>query len=281
MREALAELPESEFELTHSETVAHCLQLLAKGKPDIILSDLGLPDSQGLEAVRSIHGAAPDVPIVVLTALNDESLALQALKEGVQDYLVKGEIDGGSLWHALRYAMERQRVQLEAVNFALMDDLTGLYNRRGFLSLGGHQLKLSYRTGKPFLLAFVDLDGLKRINDTLGHQEGNHAIVDASKVLKDCFRQSDILARLGGDEFAALITDAANNSAATIKHRMQQKLAALNAIPRRRYDLSFSIGILTADVTQPTSLETLLSQADALMYEEKRRKPHSRTPAPH
>lgn len=277
LREALAESPESSFELTYSETVAECLESLQNSKPDVILSDLGLPDSEGLEAVRSIRSAAPDIPIVVLTALDDESLAVQSLQEGAQDYLVKGRIDGGSLWHAVRYAMERQRVQLQVLNLTLIDDLTGLNNRRGFLSLGGHHLKLACRTGKLFTLAFVDLDGLKRINDTFGHQEGNHAIVDASNILKHCFRQSDILARLGGDEFAALITDTTTNSAETIDHRIQQKVAALNASPGRRYDLSLSIGMVTADATQqPIDLQQLLSRADALMYEEKRSKAHSR-----
>jgi len=276
LREALAEITESTFELTDCETVAQALEFLLKSKPDVVLSDLGLPDSQGLEAVRRIRSAAPEIPLVVLTALNDESLAVESLKEGAQDYLVKGRIDGGAIGHALRYAMERQRVQLELLSVAMIDDLTGLNNRRGFLSLGEHHVKLACRTGKPFLLAFIDLDGMKRINDTFGHQEGNHALVDTSNVLKDSFRQSDILARLGGDEFAALIVDASDSGTEAVIHRIQQKLASLNANPGRHYNLSFSIGIVTADVTQPTDLELLLSQADALMYREKQRKHLSR-----
>lgn len=276
LREALAESRESNFELTYSETVAECLESLHNNKPDVILSDLGLPDSEGLDAVRVVHSAAPDVPIVVLTALDDERAAVQSLQEGAQDYLVKGRIDGDSLWQAVRYAMERQRVQLQLLNLTLIDDLTGLNNRRGFLSMGGHHLKLACRTGEAVTLAFVDLDRLKQINDTFGHQEGNHAIVDASNILKDCFRQSDILARLGGDEFAALVTDATNASAETIAGRIRQKVAALNARPGRRYDLSLSVGMVTADATrQAIDLQQLLAEADALMYEEKRRKAHS------
>ncbi len=275
-REALGDIPESEFELTHCESATQALEFLGKDKPEVILSDLGLPDSQGLEAVKRIHAAAPDVPLVVLTALDDENLAVEALQTGAQDYLVKGRIDGGTLWRALRYAIERQRVQLEVLNLALIDDMTGLNNRRGFLSLGQHQLKLAYRTRRPLLLAFFDLDGLKRINDTLGHQEGNHAIVDAANVLKDSFRQSDILARLGGDEFAALMVDSRGDSAETVTRRIQEKLNALNASSGRSYDVSFSIGIVAADPTHPADLETLLSQSDALMYEEKRNKPLSR-----
>jgi len=172
--------------------------------------------------------------------------------------------------------MERHRVQLGVLTLALIDDLTGLNNRRGFLALAEHHAKLAYRTGKPFLLAFVDLDGLKRVNDTFGHQEGNRALVDAATVLKDSFRQSDILARLGGDEFAALIADAAENDIEAVRHRIHQKLSSFNASPGRRYDLSFSIGIVPSDATQHSGIEQILSQADALMYQQKRSKKDSR-----
>jgi two-component system cell cycle response regulator len=272
LREPLTEVLESEFEVTQCETLKQAIESLKKNKPDVVLCDLGLPDAQGLEAVRCIHGEAPDVPLVVLTGLNDEASAVQSLKEGAQDYLVKGQIDGGLLWRALRYAMERQRVQLELLSLALIDDLTGLNNRRGFLTLAEHHAKQAYRVGEPFLVAFVDLDGMKHINDTFGHQEGNRALVDASNVLKDTFRQSDILARLGGDEFVVLIADTSGKDIGTIVHRLQEKVAALNANHDRRYDLSFSIGVVATDMVQPADLELLLSEADALMYQQKQSK---------
>lgn len=273
LREALAENPDSGVQLSVCETLAHAVETLLKSKPDIILADLGLPDSAGLDSVRCLHRAAPELPLVVLTALDDENVAVQSLQEGVQDYLVKGQIDGTALWQALRYAIERQRVQLELLNLALIDDLTGLNNRRGFLNLGSHHVKVAYRTGKPFLVAFIDLDGLKHINDTLGHQEGNHAIVEASNVLKDSFRQSDILARLGGDEFAALVMDATAANIPALEERIQEKLASLNTERGRRYQLSFSMGMIAADLARPTELEHLLSSADALMYKQKHGKP--------
>jgi two-component system, cell cycle response regulator len=272
LREALAEIADSRFEITHCETLAQAREFLEKDTFDVILSDLGLPDSQGLATVRHIHNAAPSVPVVVLTALDDESFGSQVLQEGAQDYLVKGQIDGRLLWRALRYAMERHRVQLGALTLALIDDLTGLNNRRGFLALAEHHAHLAYRTKQMFLLAFVDLDGLKRINDTFGHQEGNRALVDASIVLRDSFRQSDILARLGGDEFAILVADAAENDIEAVRHRIDRKLCSFNADPGRRYDLSFSIGIVSNDATQTSDLEQLLSRADALMYRQKHSK---------
>ncbi len=278
LREALAEIATSRFEVTHHKTLSQGLKFLAKHKPDVILSDLGLSDSQGLDTVRRLHDAAPEAPLVVLTA-NDESFGSQALEAGAQDYLVKGQIEGTLLWHALRYAMERQRVQLQMLSLSLIDDLTGLNNRRGFLALAEYQIKIARRTGKSFLLAFVDLDGMKQINDTFGHQEGNRALVDAAKVLKDSFRQSDVLARLGGDEFAILIADADGTSVETVVDRVNQKLLSCNTDAGRQYDISFSMGIVPDDITQQSGLEQLLSQADALMYQQKRSKGASRKSA--
>lgn len=276
LQEAFAEIAGMRFQFILCKTLKEALEHLAKGRPDICLLDLGLPDAQGLEAVLNIHRESPDLPIVVLTVLNDETLALQALHKGAQDYLIKGKIDGNALWRSLRYAMERQRVQLALLNQSMLDDLTGLYNRRGFLTLAEHHVRLAYRTGKPFLVAFMDLDELKEVNDTFGHQEGNRALVDAAEVLRDSFRHSDILARLGGDEFAALMLEANKDSIGTVIRRVEQKVDSCNALLRRSYDLSISVGIVPGDTTQLADIEQLLSEADTLMYQNKQSKKPSR-----
>ena len=279
LMQVLSELAKLPVEFVHCETVSAAIERLVDDKLDAGLVDLGLPDAQGVEAVRRIHAVAPDLPKVVLTAQNDETLAVESLKEGAQDYLVKGNITANLLWRSLRYAMERQRVQLELVNLSLVDDLTGLYNRKGFLALAEHRLKLAYRTGEPFLVVFADLDGLKTINDTWGHQEGNRALVDAAGVLKDSFRQSDILARLGGDEFAVFVADAAESSTNTVGQRVRSKLDSCRTGSERPYELSFSIGIVPGHFAGPSDIETLLGLADALMYQEKRDKRQARRAA--
>ncbi len=276
LQEAFAEIAGMRFQFVLCQTLQEGLESLAKCRPDVCLLDLGLPDAQGLQAAQSIHRESPDLPIVVLTVLNDETLALEALQRGAQDYLVKGKIDGHTLWRSLRYAMERQRVQLELLNLSMLDDLTGLYNRRGFLTLAEHHVRLACRTGKPFLVAFADLDGLKQINDTFGHQEGNRALVETAEVLRDSVRHSDVLARLGGDEFAALMLEAGKDSIGTVIRRVQQKLDTCNAMLVRSYDLSLSIGIAPGDTTQLSDIEQLLSEADALMYQNKQCKKVSR-----
>jgi two-component system, cell cycle response regulator len=272
VKEALSEMAKLRFELAHCETLSKAIQACSKSVPDAVLLDLGLPDSQGLETVRRMHNAAPETPIAVLTVRDEEDLAIQSLHEGAQDYLPKPQISGALIWRALRYAMERQHIQLELLNLSLVDELTGLNNRRGFLALGEHYVKLANRSGTLFMVAFVDVDGMKRINDSFGHQEGNRALVEAANVLKDSCRRSDILARIGGDEFAILIADADTTCGNVVLDRIQQKLDSRNAPRDRRYALSLSVGLVAADVTQYADLERLLEEADAAMYNEKQRK---------
>lgn len=272
IKEALSEITKLCFELVHCETLAQALEFCSKSIPDAILLDLGLPDSQGLDTVRRMHSAAQQVPIAVLTIRDEEELAMQSLHEGAQDYLPKSQISGALVWRALRYAMERQRVQLELLNLSLIDELTGLNNRRGFLALAEHHVKLANRSGMPFMVAFVDLDGMKKINDNFGHQEGNRALVEAANVLRDSCRRSDILSRIGGDEFAILIADVDEDCGALVLRRIQQKLDSCNTNAGRRYALSLSIGIVAANVNEPADLEQLLNQADALMYAQKQKK---------
>lgn len=166
-------------------------------------------------------------------------------------------------------AQELARSNAILENLSLIDDLTGLYNRKGFLALAEHRVKLAYRTGQPFSIAFVDLDGLKRINDTFGHQEGDRALVDAANVLKECFRESDVLARLGGDEFAIFVAEAGESRIAGIKSRIQQSLDTWNAEGGRNFRLSFSTGIISGVGRENAEIETLLALADALMYQQK------------
>ena len=176
-------------------------------------------------------------------------------------------------------AQELARSNTLLESLSLVDDLTGLYNRKGFFALAEHRVKLADRTGAPFSVAFVDLDGLKRINDTFGHQEGNRALVETANVLRGCFRESDILARLGGDEFAIFIADAEENQIDGIESRIQQGLATCNSAAGRRYRLSLSTGIAPAGGRKTSDLETLLAMADTLMYQQKSNRQFSRDDA--
>jgi len=171
--------------------------------------------------------------------------------------------------HALaEKAAELARSNQILENISLTDDLTGLYNRKGFLALSTHRVKLASRNQEPFSVAFVDLDGLKQINDTYGHLEGDRALKDTADLLRECFRESDIIARLGGDEFAVFIAEA---DQAEIVRRIQEKLIEINRAAGRSYPLSFSMGIVASDPSHDSDMEILLKRADGLMYEEKRK----------
>jgi len=170
-------------------------------------------------------------------------------------------------------AQELARVNAELESLSLTDDLTGLYNRRGFRALADHRVRLASRNGDGFSIVFIDLDGLKQINDTFGHHEGNQALAEVGDVLRGCFRASDIVARLGGDEFAIFIGETGEDE---IAKRMQRGFQNRNSVTSRPYHLSFSAGIVSWKPGEDANVDQLLGRADALMYQEKQRKGSSR-----
>jgi len=164
---------------------------------------------------------------------------------------------------------ERRRVEEVLRTLLLVDDLTGLYNRRGFLTLSQQQLKTANRMKIRMALLFADFDYLKQINDTLGHPEGDRALIEIANVLKETFRESDIIARLGGDEFVVLAIESNGAPAEILTARLQENLEARNARGDRRYKLSLSVGTARYDPESPCSIDELLARADRLMYEQK------------
>ena len=395
-----------QFHVTYAERLSQATQYLDAAPSDVVVLDLTLPDSAGLETVQRVQSCAPNTPIVVLTGRDDEALALQAVRQGAQDYLVKGQIESNLLTRSIQYAIERKRVGLalqanearyrllaenatdmiwtvdlnmqitfvspsvtrllgftveEAIArtmqqaytpatfekatqmfaeemareragrgdpkrsralelelyrkdgstvpveahfgflrdatgqptgilatvrditerkhvedalraLSLTDDLTSLYNRRGFLMLAEQQFRIAKRTQRAMLVLFADIDDLKKINDTWGHAEGDRALIQAAALLKNTFREADIVARLGGDEFVAMPLEIKTGATEAVTARLQTNLAILNAEENRRYALSLSIGIATFDPAHPCSTEELLAIADAAMYEQKQHK---------
>jgi diguanylate cyclase (GGDEF)-like protein/PAS domain S-box-containing protein len=167
---------------------------------------------------------------------------------------------------------ERKRAESALHSLSLVDELTGLYNRRGFLAVTEQYLESFQRSDKGLVVLYADLDGLKGINDSLGHLEGDRALVRTAEVLKEAFRSSDIIARLGGDEFVLLASMGADESAESLTDRLQEKIALVNAQRNRPYDLSISIGVAHYDPDEACTIEELMGRADRVMYEEKRKK---------
>jgi diguanylate cyclase (GGDEF)-like protein/PAS domain S-box-containing protein len=166
-------------------------------------------------------------------------------------------------------AIQRTRTENELRDLSLIDELTKVYNRRGFMTLAEQQIKVAHRTKKEMSIFYTDLDDLKKINDSFGHDEGDAALVEAAGLLRDVFRDSDIIARLGGDEFVVLAIDVAEGKAATLTRRLRDKVAARNARPGQVYSVCFSLGTSRYDPDKPCSLAELLTQADRKMYQDK------------
>jgi len=178
---------------------------------------------------------------------------------------------GGAV-QLLRDITERKQMEEKLYLLSLIDELTGLYNRRGFSNLGERQLKLSMRKKAGFLLFYVDIDRMKWINDTLGHKEGDRTLLETTEIFHKTFRTYDIVARMGGDEFAIIAVDAVRESEDILLERLQKNIKAHNLMENRTYYISLSVGSVYFGPESVFTLDEMLVKADALMYEQKRKK---------
>jgi len=165
-----------------------------------------------------------------------------------------------------------EKVLEEVKNLSLTDELTGLNNRRGFLTLAEQRIKIANRIKEGLSLFYIDMDNLKQINDKYGHLEGDKALVDTSKILKTTFRKADIIGRIGGDEFAVFVLENIYSGSNFFLDRLNNKIDAFNKESGQRYNLSLSIGHSRYDIDKPCSVDELLTEADSDMYKEKHMK---------
>lgn len=258
------------FEPIHTPTLEAGLLELTQRAPDLILLDLNLPDTRGLETFDRIRSQNPMVPVVILSATDDETVALEALKAGAQDYIIKGQVDGKFLTRILSYNMERSRLQIELQRLSLVDSLTGLYNRRGFTTLAAQHLKLASRSKRGFGIFSIDVDGLKGVNDREGHAAGDRLIKSVGDILGSAFRASDIIARIGGDEFVVMAMDIQHGHLALLESRLHERASQHNDRRGAAPAAAFSVGAVYFDPAESATLESLLEKADQLMYAKKR-----------
>jgi two-component system cell cycle response regulator len=258
------------IDLEWAGELSQALARLTEGGIDAILLDLELPDSQGMVTFERTYAFAPDVPIIVLTDIADEEVAVSTVQGGAQEFLVKDELVPTVLARSVRHAIERHRLLSALRSLSLIDDLTGLYNRRGFADLGEQYLKLARRTARGVTMVFLDLDRFKTINDSLGHHVGDRALMKVADILRATFRRSDIVARLGGDEFAVLALEASGESSELLLDRLRERFQDFNRTSHEPYQLVVSIGMARHDGDARIRLEDLLAEADNAMYEDKR-----------
>lgn len=259
---------------------------LREGTFEALILDMDLPDRSGIKNISSIGREYPDLPIVVLTGHDDMELAVNSLQNGAQDYLSKNNVTPEMLSRSVRYAKERKFIEhklkdalLESAknnsrlkDLANHDTLTGLPNRTYFHDAAIRILKRANRMGKTVALAYFDLDGFKKVNDTYGHVVGDKLLVEVGKRLDTVIRDSDFLARMGGDEFV-IITDIIES-----KQDVYPLVKRILDVFQKPFEIGIhqiisppSIGIAFLDDANACSedLEQLIKHADCAMYEAK------------
>jgi diguanylate cyclase (GGDEF)-like protein len=223
------------------------------------------PASRDLEGVLTSGLLAADKELGhVLREVDEIS---RALKENQPDAHNLRVAVHPAVWCAVRHAL----LERELRHLALTDDLTCLYNRRGFFAAATQQLKMARRNQEATLLLCCDVDSLKAINDRFGHREGDLALVRAADALEEVFRDSDVLARIGGDEFAVVAVGASPQDQRALLFRLEESFRKASK-DDPRYELSLSVGAAWFEPRRPKSLGELLEQADLAMYEHKRSK---------
>jgi diguanylate cyclase (GGDEF)-like protein len=267
------------YKLSQADTLNLAIQVCHNNRFDAILLDLNLPDSTGLQTLEDLDGLFPQVPIIVLTGLNDAELTMQSVQHGAQDYVTKEECTSQLLTRAIYYAIERKRIEAQLKHLATHDTLTGLPNRALFYDRLSQATSRTTRKNTGGLnwkaaIMVMDLDSFKQINDTLGHESGDKVLRQLAPRLRASVRQSDTVARLGGDEFAFILEGIQDQT--DCLYVVQKILKSLNEpamLEGGNPPLSASIGIsFFPDDAQ--DIELLIRYADQAMYVAKRQQDH-------
>lgn len=211
------------------------------------------------------------IPILrLLGEITGAALGNVGFRQSLKDRILAKteELAEAARVHAVEL-VRRDSIEEDIHRLAVTDMMTGLLNRRGFFLHAERSIKLARRQEVQSALIFIDIDGLKTVNDAHGHEAGDDLIKDTANILQQCFRDADVVARIGGDEFAVFTMDAAQPD--VLRARIQQSLASFAARPDRPYPISFSTGIVQCDPLSELSLAEHLRQADQLMYEQKRK----------
>jgi len=277
MGEALADGGHAPGALVAARTLEEGMKLLAREGFDLVLLDLGLPDSRGYCTFERVKEIVYEVPVVVVAGPDDEDLAIRAVHEGAQDYLLKGDMEGGRLAQSICCALERHSLLRRERSNSLRDELTGLYNGRGFDILAEKRLETARRLMRPVCLLCADLDHLKLADDSLGRAEGDRALAAVASALRKTFRRkSDLMARVGAVEFAVLAFKDAGRDCGALEGMLRRNLEEGGALRQGPGRISMGVGAMEYD-PRATSLhpdiEELMAWTRDRMREENPARP--------
>ena len=253
--------------ISHTRDVADATQELCDHGATCVL--LHVRGQAGLEALAKLGTASPSTPIIVLADGDDEESGVAAVRAGAQDYLLRSELGPEPLARAVRYAVERKRAEAALALQALHDPLTSLPNRALFLDRLRGALDRSRRTGTPVVVLFLDVDGFKEINDTLGHGAGDRLLTVLAERFRGMLRPMDTIARFGGDEFTFLFEGLDSEDEATlVAERITCSAALPITLAGQQRSVSISVGVAMA--TDPEEeIDDVIRRADTAMYRAK------------
>ncbi len=257
------------YQITHVKCLAEALAQIKNANFDVVMTDLSLPDADGFTCVKNILEADNSLPVVVLSGTEDEEFALEIVKLGAQDYLVKGQGDENLYARAIRYAIERKKVEQGLSYMAQYDALTGLANRTLFIERLQRALVRANRNNSQVAIMFIDLDRFKHVNDSLGHTAGDHLLKEVSSRLTACIREQDTVSRFGGDEFTVIL-EAVNhvNDAVIVANKIIRTISHPIILGDQKLYITPSIGI-TMYPSDAVNVDQLLKHADTAMYRAK------------
>lgn len=271
-RRMLEKVGNGYYDITLTTTLEDSLTALKSQDFDVVLTDLNLPDSKGLNTPEYIISVDPDVAVVVLTSTESDDIGIKAVQLGAQDYLVKGAFSDSTLHRCILYSRERHRLQHTIKQLAVIDELTGLYNRRGFNSLKSDVLERARESVHRGFLCYFDLDDFKNINDRFGHPSGDEALTEFAILLRRVFRKETVLVRIGGDEFLAMGVEARPGLLDENLQLLQALLKEQNKEREESYQLGTSVGLTTFGRETTLDMDQVLAMADKALYVDKRKR---------
>lgn len=240
-------------EAIHAAELAEAVELLRGEVFDAVLLDLNLPNSPASQTFLTVAAAAPEVPIVLLTAATEEAHAARLVREGAADYVVKEEVDCAPLARAIRNATERHRILRAARSAAVIDPLTGLLNRAGFTAFADHDRRLAEKLGRRLLVLLAEPEEAMAVEGSYSGVQHDLALIDFADRLRAAAGEGSIVARLGDRQFALLSMETEPHLLAEIGGRFDAWMASERT----------ATGTAIFDPTRPASIDALLDQAES------------------